>query len=521
MGAAMPTDSAAPTPPVTPPRPPLRVLVVEDSTTDAFALVTLLRAGGWQVTHRRVANAAELLAVLKTEPWDLILSDHTMPGFSAPEALRLVQDTGLDLPFIIISGGIEEGVAIETMKAGAHDFIMKGALGRLVPAVQRELREAAVRKARRAAEAALRESELRYRSVWENSTDAVLLMDLAGLIRFANPAVNTVFGWPPEELAGRTLDALQSADVPPGTWWRIASSHAGPRAVETAGRRRDGSPIEVDGAFTEMRMGEQLWVVAFLRDVTERRRAEAELRRNRQEFAAAREIQQRLFPKDAPDIPGIQLAGASYPADAAGGDYFDWLTMPDGALGLVVADVSGHGVGPSLLMAEARAYLRPLARRHPDPAEILSRAQELLADDLGTQRYITLLLVRLDPLRRTLTHASAGHPPGFVLGADGSLKAELKRTGRPLGRQGNTPFATGAEIMLTAGDILLLVTDGIDEAMRADGECFGLERAAEVIRANRHHSAAALVELLCQSARNFTHPEPQADDLTVVVLKIL
>ena len=157
---------AAPTvPATTPSRPPLRVLVVEDSVPDAFALVTLLRAGGWQVTHRRVASGPDLLAALRDEPWDLILSDHTMPGFSAPEALRLAQQTGLDVPFIIISGGIEEGVAIETMKAGAHDFIMKGALGRLVPAVQRELRESAVRRARR-------ESELRYRSVWENSTDA-------------------------------------------------------------------------------------------------------------------------------------------------------------------------------------------------------------------------------------------------------------------------------------------------------------------------------------------------------------
>lgn len=517
----MQSEPAAPIAPLLVSRPALRVLVVEDSAPDAFALVTLLRAGGWQVTHKRVANGTDLLTTLRAEPWDLILSDHTMPGFSAPEALRLVQQTGLDLPFIIISGGIEEGVAVETMKAGAHDFIMKGALGRLVPAVQRELREAAVRKARRDAEASLRESELRYRSVWENSTDAVLLMDLDGVIRFANPAVNLVFGWSPDELAGQAMDALQPLDVPAGAWWRIASSTTGPRAVETAGRRRDGSTVEVDGAFTEMRMGDELWVVAFLRDVTERRRAEAELQRNRQEFAAAREIQQRLFPQHAPVLPGFELAGVSHPADAAGGDYFDWLPMPDGALGLVVADVSGHGVGPSLLMAEARAYLRPLARRHADPAEILTRAQELLADDLGAQRYITLLLVRLDSIRRTFTHASAGHPSGFLLGADGTLKTELKRTGRPLGRQGAVPFSAGPETSLASGDTLLLVTDGIDEAMRPDGECFGMERAVAVLRDNRHRSANEMVELLCQAARDFTHPEPQADDLTVVVLKIL
>ena len=172
----------ASTPSSSPPaaRPLLRVIVVEDSEPDAFVLTALLRAGGWQVVQRRVANATDLRNTLLSEPWDLILSDHTMPGFSAPEALALVQSTGIDIPFIIISGGIEEGVAIEAMKAGAHDFLMKGALGRLVPAVQRELREAAVRAARRDAEATLRESELRYRSVWENSTDAVLLMEPGG-----------------------------------------------------------------------------------------------------------------------------------------------------------------------------------------------------------------------------------------------------------------------------------------------------------------------------------------------------
>jgi sigma-B regulation protein RsbU (phosphoserine phosphatase) len=514
----MPTDPATPAVAPPAPRPTLRALIVEDSATDAFALITLLRTGGWQVNHRRVASGPDLLAALAAEPWDLILSDHTMPGFSAPEALRLVQQTGIDIPFIIISGGIEEGVAIETMKAGAHDFIMKGALGRLVPAVQRELREAAVRQARRQAEATLRESELRYRSVWENSTDAVLLIDLGGVIRFASPAVGTVFGWSPEALAGQTLDALQPEEIAPGTWWRLARATS-QGALETAGRRRDGSAVEVDVAFNEMRMGEELWVVAFFRDVTERRRAEAELQRNREEFAAAREIQQRLFPRVSPEVPGVELAGVSHPADAAGGDYFDWLPMPDGSLGLVIADVSGHGVGPSLLMAEARAYLRPLARRTTDVAEILTRAQELLADDLGSQRYITLLLVRLDPVKRTLTYASAGHPSGFLLRADGSLKAELKRTGRPLGRQGGSPYATGTEIALEAGDTLLLVTDGIDEAMRADGECFGLARATEFLRAHRHLPAGEIVERLCQAARDFTQPEPQADDLTVVVLK--
>lgn len=512
---------AAPPPTSPSPRPPLRVLIVEDSRVDAAALIQLLRAGGWQVQHERVDRPETFREALGRASWDLILCDHTMPGFSAPEALEVLQRTALDIPFLIISGGIQEGVAIQAMKAGASDFIMKGSLGRLVPAVERELRDAAVRRARRQAEDTLRESELRYRSVWENSTDAVMLLDVNGIIRFANPAVNRVFGWEPSATVGRTLELFQPPGLPPSAWWDRVTGRGGTKSFETVSQRADGTSIEVDIAATEMRMGDQQWVVTFFRDVTERRRAERELQRSREEFAAAREIQQRLFPRSFPTLPGFDLAGVSHPAESAGGDYFDFLPMAESGLGLVVADVSGHGVGPALLMAEMRAYLRPLARRHANPGEMLTIAQQLLAEDLGGERYITLLLVRLDPTERTLTYSNAGHPPGLILDREGQIRARLKRTGRPIGKQGDTPYPSGDRVHLSSGDILLLLTDGIDEAMRPDGECFGLDRAADVLRLNAAETAAQLVERLCQAARDFAAPEPLMDDLTVVVAKVL
>lgn len=502
-------------------KPNLRVLIVEDSEFDARILVSLLRTGGWVVSFSRVDTAPDLRAALANEPWDLILCDHTMPAFSAPEALQVLQQTQLDIPFIIISGGIEEGVAIAAMKAGAHDFLMKGSLGRLVPAVQRELKEAAVRLARRQTEAALQESELRYRSVWENSTDAVLLMDAEGVIRFANPANQEVFGWNPDDLVGRSLDVLQPSELPPGQWWQNFRAAGRANSDETVGRRRDGSTVEIDLALTEMRMGEESWTVLFSRDITERRRAEREIQKSREEFAAAREIQQRLFPKKSPEFPGFEIAGVSYPAEATGGDYFDYLPIRQDQLGIVVADVSGHGLGPSLLMAEARAYLRPVARRFPDPGEILTHAQELLRDDLGKERYITLLFIRLDSTTRTLSFTNAGHPAGQLLGVDGSVRAVLSRTGRPLGRQGDVPYPAASSIPVQSGDVLLMITDGIDEAMRADDEIFGVERAVQVVRTHQDRPAAEIVQAVCKAARDFTAPEPPADDLTVVVVKVL
>lgn len=511
MSASGP-NSSGPAVPV--PLALLRVLIVEDSELDARVLVSLLRQGGWSVTFRRVETREAMRQALESEKWDLVLSDHSLPAFSAPEALQLLQETGLDLPFLIVSGGIEEGVAVAAMKAGAHDFLMKGALGRLVPAVQRELREAQIRAARR-------ESELRYRSVWENSTDAVLLIDLGGVIRFANPAVGRVFGREPEAVVGQPLDLLQPAGVPAGDWWGRARDDR-QRVMESEVARPDGTPAVVEIAFTGMRMGAQEWVVAFARDITERLRAEAEIRRSRAEFAAARDIQQQLLPKAPPPLAGFDMAGASHPAAAAGGDYFDYLTLADGGLGVAVADVSGHGLASAMLMVEARAHLRLLAREGASPAGILSAANPALAEDLGRERFITLALVAIDPSNLRLTYASAGHMPVFILASDGTVRKVLRRTGPPLGRDPGQRYVEGEAVQLEAGDLILLLTDGIDEATNPEEtDCFGLDRAVAVVGEHRGADAAEIVRRLVESVKAFAGSRPPDDDVTAVVIKVL
>jgi signal transduction histidine kinase len=129
-------------------RRPLRALLVEDSHLDAELLARALNKGGFELTWARVDTAEEMEEALSRQPWDLILCDHAMPRFSAPEALELLKRHNRDVPFIIVSGYIEEETAVSAMKAGAHDYIMKDRLGRLVPAVERELRDAEVRRAR-------------------------------------------------------------------------------------------------------------------------------------------------------------------------------------------------------------------------------------------------------------------------------------------------------------------------------------------------------------------------------------
>jgi PAS domain S-box-containing protein len=514
-----PEEHPSDIPPAEPPL--LRALIVEDSEIDARVLRNLLRGGGWKVDSLRVETAQALRETLETRRWDLVLCDHNLPELSAPEALEIVKASGLDLPFLIVSGEIAEGVAVAAMKAGAHDFLIKGALARLVPAVQRELREANERAARRHAQAALSESELRYRSVWENSADAVLLIDLEGGIRFANPAVTAVFGRDPATIEGQQLDSLQPDEVPPGAWWEVARSD-GPRVLETETEHPDGRRVPVEIAFTEMATGNRRWVVAFARDISVRLAQQAELMRNREQFAAAREIQQRLFPQHPPKFTGFEIAGASEPAQSAGGDYYDFLTLPGGALGLVVADVSGHGVGSAMLMAEARAYLRLLSRDVGDPGLLLTAANRALAEDLGGDRYITMVLVRIDPATLRLTFASAGHPEGLVFNGGGAIKASLKRTGPPLGRRPDAVYANGPVVMLAADDLLLLVTDGIDETLDAgETDCFGMGRAAAVVRDRLGTSATSVVKALCDAVRAYAAPGAPEDDLTVLVARVL
>ena len=137
-------------------RRPLRVLLVEDSEADALLLLRALQRAGFDPEHLRVDTPREMAQALRDKEWDLILADHAMPQFSAPEALEILKQRGLDLPFIIVSGHIEEETAVRAMRAGAHDYIMKDRLARLAPAVERELREAEIRRAHAQTEMALR-----------------------------------------------------------------------------------------------------------------------------------------------------------------------------------------------------------------------------------------------------------------------------------------------------------------------------------------------------------------------------
>jgi serine phosphatase RsbU (regulator of sigma subunit) len=178
-------------------------------------------------------------------------------------------------------------------------------------------------------------------------------------------------------------------------------------------------------------------------------------------------------------------------------------------------------MGPALIMAEARAYARIAAMNRSSPAEVLARANQALAEDLEeSDRFVTMLLVRLEPATRRLVYANAGHPAGFVLDGAGTVKAELGCRSAPLGMLPETAFTDTPPIELAPDDLVLLLTDGVEEATDPEGGQFGIERVLATVRSLRDRPAAEVVRALHATVRNFSRGAPQQDDLTVVIIKV-
>jgi PAS domain S-box-containing protein len=294
---------------------PLRVLIVEDSEDDAALIVRELSRGGYEPAFERVETPEAMSAALEAQTWDVVISDYKMPHFSGVAALQLLQEKGIDLPFILVSGTIGEDVAVETLKAGAHDFILKGNWGRLVPAIIRELRDAEARGQRKQAEEQLkrsnfenvqllqkmhesrnavlnmledlemstrqlRESEERYRLLSESSLTGVYLIQ-DQMFRYVNPVLASIFGYEVDEIIGKLgpLDLTFLEDHP------LVLENLRKRIIGEVphiqyafrGLQKGGSVIHVEVYGARIDYRGKPAIIGTLLDITERRRAEEQL----------------------------------------------------------------------------------------------------------------------------------------------------------------------------------------------------------------------------------------------------
>jgi hypothetical protein len=222
----------------------IRVLLVEDSEDDAELVVRNLERAGYEVTSKRVQTPGAMASALDEQAWDAIVSDYSMPEFDGPGAFRVLREREIDIPFIIVSGTVGEEVAVEAMKLGVHDYLLKGKLARLVPAIERELRESAARKAHRESERALRVSETRFRRLAEAGIIGITVAETSGRILEANDAFLEMVGFSREDLATGGVDW---AKITPPEWRHLDDAAAEQLKAHGAARPWEREYIRHDG----------------------------------------------------------------------------------------------------------------------------------------------------------------------------------------------------------------------------------------------------------------------------------
>lgn len=247
----------------------INLLMVEDSDDDAALLLLELQRGGFATSYLRVDNREDMRSALQKDGWDIVISDYSMPNFDGIAALHEVKETGLDVPFLIVSANIGEEVAVMAMKAGAHDYIMKGNLKRLIPAIERELKEAEVRRTHKLAEEQMR----KLSSAIEQSADSVIITDPDGLIEYVNPAFEKITGYDREEVQGKTTALLRSGKHDAAFYRQLWAEILDGRSFHEVfvNRKKDGSLYYEQKTITPLKDddGEISFFISTGKDITE------------------------------------------------------------------------------------------------------------------------------------------------------------------------------------------------------------------------------------------------------------
>ena len=271
------------------------------------------------------------------------------------------------------------------------------------------------------------------------------------------------------------------------------------------------------GGFAAGAVADQIrrYVFAALHDVESRARVAA----LEHDLDIARSIQQGLLPKIPPKLDEFDIAGWNKPADATGGDYFDWQQLADGRVAVTVADVTGHGIGPALGMASCRAYARAGLSKELNLSYFIRHLNTLLYEDLPREKFVTMAAGVLDPEHGSLSFISAGHGPLMFYSSAEDRFRTYDAQGPPLGLFPNPRFGDPSTLMFAHGDALVWITDGFIEWVNGKDEEFGAHRVQTIIRSCRNKPSAEIISELYSAVVDFAGSSPQLDDLTVLILK--
>jgi PAS domain S-box-containing protein len=509
--------------------PDVTVVLVEQDAACAALIVDTLRDAeceplcpGIKVFWKCTLD--EGLREIENQSADVLLVDVALLNDEEAKATDALLHSLQGFPVILFNTGEPSDHSLRAVRYGAADYLDCGQLKG--PVLLRSILYAVER---RRSEATLRQSERRYQQLLQSINSYTYSVEV-----FAGQAISTRHG--PGCLA-TTGYAPADYEADPYLWFRMIYPEDRPVVLQHLAKLESGervSPLEhrifhQDGTIRWIRnsaipsynhISQLCHYDGLVEDITARKLAELALRKNESALLAARDVQRRLLPAKPPPLPECDLAGASFPCETVGGDYFDYIPMLDDRVGIVIADGSGHGLAPALLAAELRATLRTLVQTYRTPGEIITLANRILFPGMAEGYFITVLFTCFQPRDRVLSFVSAGHPPPMILDLNGDLRKVPPASGLPIGVLEGATFASGATIHLNEGDVVLLFSDGMYEVSPPGGPMLGPEALVDLVRQHIRRPSSEIIEYLCDAVSAYAGPRNPQDDMTIVILKI-
>jgi DNA-binding NarL/FixJ family response regulator/serine phosphatase RsbU (regulator of sigma subunit) len=511
-------------------RNPIRVLVVDDHVVVRRGIRALLATEAGIEVVGEAGDGREAVAEAESLRPDMILMDLLMPEMDGIEATRRIIARQPEVRILVLTSFASDDMVFPAIKAGALGYLLKdsspeelvGAIhqvNRGEPSLHPTIAEKVLQELSRPSEQGIAPEPLT-----EQETKVLQLVargrsnrEIADGLRVSEAAVrihvNDILT--KLHLASRTQAVLYALREGLASLDDLSPKYVS-RLLAMVGKPADSVSPAVDerppgmappGRPSSARELETLRLIA------------ADHRKVGQELALAGEIQASFLPGVVPDVPGWQVTATLEPARETAGDFYDFIPLPNGRLGMLVADVADKGMGAALYMALSRTLIRTYAAEHDRrPELLLSAVNDRILMDTRASLFVTVFYGILDPISGTLTYCNAGHNPPYLLSAkDGGSAQELGRTGIPLGIEEDVTWQQGA-VPLAPGDVLVLYTDGITEAQDRHQDFFGEERLLEIAQANLERSAGYIQDVLIAEVHRFVDDAPQSDDITLMVV---
>jgi NarL family two-component system response regulator LiaR len=510
---------------------PIRVLIVDDHAIVRRGIRALMATEADIEVVEEAEDGREAIAKAYSLRPDVILMDLVMPGMDGIEATRRITARQPEVRILVLTSFASDDKVFPAIKAGALGYLLKdsspeellgaihhvyrGELSLHPKIAQKVLQELSSRSEQGLPLEPLTEEEMDVlQLVARGQSNREIADGLAVSQATVRTHVNDILS--KLHLASRTQAVLYALREGLASLDELSPSYIS-RLLAMLGKTAGFVTPAVEEGLPGMAQPSAR--PSSEQELEALRLIAADHRKVGQELALAGEIQMSFLPEALPEIPGWQLTATLEPARETAGDFYDFIPLPDGRLGIVVADVADKGMGAALYMALSRTLIRTYAaEHHTRPDLVLKAVNGRMLMDTRASLFVTVFYGILDPIAGTLAYCNAGHNPPYLLsGRDRGSIQELGRTGMPLGIYEDVTWQQGA-VPVIPGDVLVLYTDGIPEAQDRQGAFFGQERLLEVARANVGLSARDMRDVLIAQVHEFVGDVPQFDDITLLVV---